>query len=493
MSAIKGKTTAGIDVDGDNNEVDVVVLGVGTCGEDLSLRLLGAGLDVVGIEAALVGGECPYWACLPSKMMIRAAGLLQEARRVEGMAGHVDVTPDWKPVAARVRREATGGWDDSIAVQRFEDRGGRLVHGRGKLSGPRTVTVGDQSFTARRGVVIATGSRPAIPPIPGLSEVDYWTTHDLIQMEALPESIIVLGGGAVGCELGQVLARFGVQVTIVEAAARLLPAEEPEASEVLEAAFAAEGIGVRSGEAVRHVASDDGAIVVTLDGGAQVAADGLLVATGRTVDLRGLGLEAVGLDGSAPFIQVDERLRAADGIWAMGDVTARAMFTHVALYQSAIVAAEILGEEHPPARYDAVPRVTFTDPEVGSVGMTEAKARAAGLDVIVAVKQLPYTFRGWLHAAGGGIIKLVADRKSDLLLGATVAGPHGGEMLGQLTLAMHAHVTLAELRSMIYAFPTFYGGIGEAIGAYGRGLATVLDAGYRAFELPLAAEALEGD
>ena len=480
MSESKRRSNTGVAFDGDT-DVDVVVLGVGTCGEDLSLRLLGAGLSVVGIEASLVGGECAYWACLPSKVMIRAANVLQEARRVGDMAGHAEVTPDWSPVAARVRTEVTGGWDDSTAVARFEGRGGRLVHGRGRLTRPRTVTVGGESFTARLGVVIATGSKAAIPPIPGLDEVDYWTTHDVIQTEELPRSLIVLGGGVVGCELGQVLARFGVDVTIVEASDRLLPAEEPEASAAVEAAFAAEGIDVRTGATAEKVGSRDGSIIVTLAGGAEVAGERLLVATGRTVDLSGLGLESAGLDGTARFLQVDERMRAADGIWAMGDVTGKAMFTHVALYQSVIVAADILGEDYPPARYDAVPRAIFTDPEVGAVGMTESEALAAGLDVVVAVKQLPATFRGWLHASGGGIVKLIADRESGILVGATAAGPHGGEMLGLLTLAVHARLSLAELRSMIYAFPTFYGAIGETVGAYGRGLATVIDPQYQGF------------
>ncbi len=491
MSETRRRTKTHMAFDGDA-DVDVVALGVGTCGEDLSLRLLGAGLDVVGIEAALVGGECAYWACLPSKMMIRAASVVQEARRVGGMAGHAEVTPDWDLVAARVRTEVTGGWDDSVAVERFEGRGGRLVHGRGKLTGPRTVTVGDESFTARRGVVIATGSKPAIPPIPGLADVDSWTTHDVIRAERLPKSMVVLGGGAVGCELGQVLARFGTDVTIVEAGDRLLPAEEPEASEAVEAAFAAEGIDVHTGAAAQRVASRDGAIVVTLAGGAELASQHLLVATGRTVDLSRLGLESAGLKGAGRFIQVDERMRAADGIWAMGDVTGAAMFTHVALYQSAIVAADILGEDHAPARYDAVPRVTFTDPEVGAVGMTESDALAAGLDVVVVVKQLPRTFRGWLHGSGGGIIKLIADQKTGVLVGATAVGPHGGEMLGLLSLAVHACIPLAELRSMIYAFPTFYGGIGEAVGAYGRGLAVALDPTYQGAEALDAAGAAEG-
>jgi pyruvate/2-oxoglutarate dehydrogenase complex dihydrolipoamide dehydrogenase (E3) component len=462
-------------------ETDVVVIGVGTCGEDLSLRLLGAGLAVVGIEAALVGGECAYWACLPSKAMIRAGNLLQEARRVNGVAGQSEVVPDWAPVAARVRTEVTGGWDDTTAVKRFESHGGRLVHGYGRLIGPRTVAVGKERFKARRGIVVATGSKPAIPPIPGLNQVDYWTTRDVIQVEKLPKSLIVIGGGAVGCELGQILARFGVDVTIVEAGERLLPAEEPQASQALETAFAGEGITVRSGALVRQVGRREGSIVVTLTGGEQLVSERLLVATGRTVDLSGLGLETAGIIPTGRGIPVDERMRAADGIWAMGDVTGVAMFTHVALYQSAIIAAEILGQHHPPARYDAVPRVTFTDPEVGAVGMTESAARAAGLDVVVAEKQLPATFRGWLHASGSGTIKLIAERKTGVLLGATAVGPRAGEMLGLLGLAVHARIPLAELRSMIYAFPTFYGGIGEAVGAYGRGLATVIDPGYEGF------------
>jgi pyruvate/2-oxoglutarate dehydrogenase complex dihydrolipoamide dehydrogenase (E3) component len=331
--------------------------------------------------------------------------------------------------------------------------------------------------------VIATGSRPALPPIQGLNDVDFWTTHDVIEAETLPGSIIVLGGGTVGCELGQVLARFGVDVTIVEASNRLLPAEEPEASKVVEDAFAAEGINVCTGAAAQQVESRNGLIVARLADGTELAAERLLVATGRVADLSSLGLESVGLDGTARFIQVDERMRAADGIWAMGDVTGKAMFTHVALYQSAIVAADLLGMDHPPARYDAVPRVTFTDPEVGTVGMTESEALAAGLDVTVVVKQVPATFRGWLHASGSGIIKLIVDRKTGTLVGATAVGPHGGEVLGLLNLAVHARVALSELRSMIYAFPTFYGGIGEAVGAYGRGLATVIDPTYEGFKV----------
>jgi pyruvate/2-oxoglutarate dehydrogenase complex dihydrolipoamide dehydrogenase (E3) component len=460
-------------------EVDVVVIGVGTCGEDLSLQLMDAGLAVVGVEAALVGGECPYWACIPSKRMIRMGNLVAESRRVDGFAGRCSIDADWSLVAAQIRDEVTGGWDDSYAVERFGQRGGRLVRGRGRLAGPRRVEVEDESFTARRGVVIATGSQPAIPPIPGLVEADYWTTHDAIGAAELPDSLAVLGGGAVGCEIGQLLARFGVGVTVVEAADRLLAAEEPEASAVVEDALTAEGVTVHTGAAAEWVETSDGSIVISLADGDEVTADRLLVATGRRVELGDLGLETVGLDGGARFIDVEDRMRATDGLWAMGDVTGKAMFTHVALSQGSMVIADILGRSHPEVRYDAVPRVTFTDPEVGAVGMTEAQARQAGIDVAVVVKQVPATFRGWLHRTGNnGVIKLVLDRTTKRVVGATVAGPHGGEVLGMLSLAVHARVTLDDLRTMIYAFPTFQGGVGEAIGAYGRGVGTVLDPDY---------------
>jgi len=459
-------------------EVDVVILGVGTCGEDLSLQLLDAGLDVVGIEPALIGGECAYYACLPTKAMLRSANALREARRVNKLAGKAEITPDWSPLSERVRG-ITGGWDDSGALERYKDRGGQIVRGHGRLSGPRTVTVGDESYRARRGVVIATGSKPAIPPISGLDEVDYWTTHDVIQLEELPESIIIIGGGATGCELGQVLSRFGVKVTIVEAGDRLLSAEEPEASEVVEEAFDAEGIEVKKGSAVKRVESRNGSVAVGLEDGKEIEGERLFLATGRTVDISDLGLESAGLDSGAEFIEVDERMQAGDGIWAMGDVTGKALYSHVALYQSAIIASEILDTEHAPAEYHAVPRGTFTDPEVGGVGMRESEAREAGLDIAVAIKQLPVTFRGAVHGAERGIIKLIADRDQGILVGATVAGPDAAEMLGLLNLAVHARLPMEELRSMIYAFPAFYSAIGEAIGAHGRGVTTVLDPDYK--------------
>jgi pyruvate/2-oxoglutarate dehydrogenase complex dihydrolipoamide dehydrogenase (E3) component len=456
---------------------DVIILGVGTSGEDLSLQLLDAGLNVVGIEAHLVGGTCPFYGCLPSKMMVRAANLLKESERVNLMSGQAQTSSDWSQIAGLVR-QLTGGWNDAGGVERFEKRGGRLIHGEGKFTGPLTVSVNGTSFTAKKGIVIATGTKPVIPPISGLDKVNFWTTDDIIKAESLPESIVILGGGATGTELGQVLARFGVKVTIVEPGDRLLRLEEPEASEKIEKAFAEDGIVVHKGARAKEVETRGSLIVTRLDDGEELISERLVIATGRKPDLENMGLEAAGLDSSARFIEVDERMRAADAIWAMGDVTGKAMLTHVALYQGAIIAADILGKEHPPAEYHSIPRVTFTDPEVGSVGYTESAAREAGFDVVAVTKQVASTFRGILHGNNSGVIKLIADRKTGVLIGATTAGPRGGEILGLLTLAVHARVPIAKLRSMIYAFPTFTGGIGEAIGAYGRGVTTVLDPGY---------------
>jgi pyruvate/2-oxoglutarate dehydrogenase complex dihydrolipoamide dehydrogenase (E3) component len=443
---------------------DVIVLGMGVGGELLAEQLADAGLDVLGIEAKLVGGECPYWGCIPTKMMTRAGNVLAEARRVPDLAGASTVEPDWSPVAARIRNEATDTWDDRVAVERFEAKGGRFVRGTGRLDGPGCVQVGDRTFEARRGVVLATGTRPAIPPVSGLDTVEYWTNREAVEAEELPESLVVLGGGAIGLELSQVFARFGSKVTIVERGERVLPPEEPEACELVADVFAKEGIDVHMGVGARAVARTADGVAVDLDDGSQVSGARLLVATGRTTDLRPLGVASVGLDESARTVDVDDRLRAADRLWAVGDVTGRGPFTHIAVYQARIVAADILGEDAPPADYRALPRVTFTDPEVGAVGLTEQRAREQGIDVRVGMAPLQSSSRGWIHKAGNeGFYKLIEDRRRGVLVGATSVGPHGGETLGLLTLAVHAEVPVERLRWMIYAYPTFHRGIEDAL------------------------------
>ena len=444
--------------------VDVVVIGLGVGGEDVAGSLAQAGLHVVGVEEELVGGECPYWGCIPSKMIIRAANLLQEARRIPGTAGEATVTPDWAPVAARIREQATADWDDTIAVERLEGHGGVFVRGRAHIEGPGRVSVGDTEYEVGRGIVIAAGTSPAIPPIPGIDEVDYWTNRDAIRTRELPGSLTVLGGGAIGLELGQAFSRFGVDVTIVEALDRLAPLEEPEVGAVLADAFTAEGIEVHAGIVCEKVIADGPDTIVELSDGSNVRSERLLVATGRVTDLSGLGVANVGIDEGARFVTVDERMRAVENVWAIGDITGQGLFTHLALHQSKIAVADILGERLAGADHPPIPRVTFTDPEVGSVGVTEEAARAAGLVVATSVAEVPSTARGWMHGPGNeGVIKLVADVERDVLVGATSAGPHGGEVLSMLALAVHAEVPIGRLRTMIYAYPTFHRGVEDAL------------------------------
>jgi pyruvate/2-oxoglutarate dehydrogenase complex dihydrolipoamide dehydrogenase (E3) component len=446
-------------------QVDVVIVGLGVGGEEVAGRLAQAGLKVAGLDHGLVGGECPYWGCIPSKMMIRAANLIAETRRVDGMAGTASVTPDWTPVAKRIREEATDSWDDKVAVDRLVGKGVVFARESGRLTGPRTVAAGDTEYEARKGIVIATGTVPSIPPIDGLRETPYWTNREAIETETLPASLVLLGGGAIGLELAQVFARFGVTVTVVEAIERVLAMEEPESSDLAQQALERDGITFEVGARAEHVSHDGKEFTVTLGGGATVTGEKLLVATGRRVDTAKLGLDSAGLDPSARSIGTDERMRAGDGLWAVGDVTGHGAFTHMAMYEANIAVHDILGTEGAPvADYRAVPRVTFTDPEIGAVGMTEQQARNAGLDVRTGTAQIPSSARGWIHKAGNdGFIKLVVDSGRDVLVGATSAGPTGGEVLGALAVAVKAEVPLATLRETIYAYPTFHRAIGDAL------------------------------
>ncbi|MEU4333255.1 FAD-dependent oxidoreductase [Micromonospora lupini] len=481
--------------------VDVVVVGLGVGGEEVAGRLAEAGLRVVGVERDLVGGECPYWGCIPSKMMIRAANALAEARRVDGLAGTAQVRPDWAPVAKRIREEATDNWDDKVAVERFTGKGGRFVRGSGRLDGPGRVRVGDQVFQARHGVVLGTGTRASVPPIDGLAGTPYWTNHQAIEVEQLPESLLVLGGGAIGLELAQVFARFGVRVTVVEALDRVLAVEEPEASEVAAAALRADGVEIHTGVRAERVAHDGDRFTLHGVGGAQFTAERLLVVTGRRAHLEELGLDTVGVDATQRYLPVDDRLHVTDGIWAVGDLTGQGAFTHIAMYQAGIVVADLLAHAReatagadasgtasvvggamgassslaasgssgsagtvPRADYRALPRVTFTDPEVGAVGLTEQQARERGINVQVGFTKLGSSTRGWIHQVGDeGFIKLVADADQGVLIGATSVGPAGGEVLSALVVAVHAAVPLSQLRHMIYAYPTFHRAIEDAL------------------------------
>ncbi|GGJ94462.1 pyridine nucleotide-disulfide oxidoreductase [Pilimelia anulata] len=443
-------------------DADVVVVGLGPAGEELAAHLLRAGLRVVGVEAGRIGGECANWGCVPSKMMVRAGNALAEAERLPALAGRAEVTPDWARVADRIRTEVLPGGDDAAAVRAFEAKGGVFVRGRARLAGPGVVEVDGREYRAARGVVLATGTRAAIPPIDGLADTPHWTNHEATHADHPPASLAVLGGGAVGVELAQAYARFGTEVTVLESASTVLAGEEPAAALLVAEALARDGVRVRCGVSVDRVTHADGRFTLAADG-RDVTAERLLVAAGRTYATAGLGLETVGLKTDGP-VEVDGRLRAGERLWAIGDVTGKGAFTHVATYQAGIAAADLLGEPVPPAEYRAVPRVTFTDPEVGAVGLTAAAAAQQGVAVQVYRASVPESARGWLHHAGNsGTIVLVADADADVLVGATSVGPAGGEVLGLLTLAVHARVPLPELRRMIHAYPTFHRAVADAL------------------------------
>jgi pyruvate/2-oxoglutarate dehydrogenase complex dihydrolipoamide dehydrogenase (E3) component len=446
-------------------DCDVVVLGLGPGGEHAARKLGEAGLDVVGVDEALVGGECPFWGCTPSKLMVRPADLIAEVHRADRLAGDARVQPDWSLVAARIR-EANHDWTDSQHVRPLEHAGVQIVRGHGRLAGPGVVRVEKDGVTtvlrAARGVLLDTGTEPLRPPIDGLAGTPYWTNRETMRTTEVPRRLVVVGGGPNGLELAQVFRRYGAEVTLLEVADRVAVQEEPEASAVVTAVLRAEGIEVRAGVEIERV-DHDGEFHIRV-GGSTLDADRLLVAAGRSTNLRDVGLETVGLDPQAATIEVDDHLRAGERLWAVGDITGKGAFTHVSRYQSAGAVADILGKDGPPADYRAVSRVTFTDPELASVGMTEQQAREAGLTVRAGLAAIERSARGWLHGPGTtGIVKVVEDADRGVLVGATVVAPYGGEVIGMLVTAVHGEVPVDRLLTMHYAYPTFHRTIEAAL------------------------------
>ncbi|MFN2562821.1 MAG: NAD(P)/FAD-dependent oxidoreductase [Jatrophihabitans sp.] len=455
-------------------DYDLIVLGLGPGGEELTGKVAAAGRSVLGIDPHLVGGECPYYGCIPSKMILRAAGTLAESRRVNQLSGHASDSPDFGPVATRIRDEATDDWNDKVAVERLEGKGATIQRGAGRLAGRGDegrlrVEVGGETHTAAA-VCVATGTAPAMPPIDGLDGLPrgvddlVWTNREIVKARAAPRSMVVIGGGAIGCELSQGFARFGTAVTVIEGAPHLLMPEEPEAGAVVADVFAREGITVHQGVGVQSVARGGDGVIVTLADGSTATGEKLLVAAGRRPNLSHIGLETVGLDPNARSLDVDEHMRAADGVFAIGDVTGKGAFTHVAVWQARVLAAHILGQQEPYGGYHAVAWATFTDPEVGRVGLTEQQARDKGLSVRVGRQQFASNSRGWIHGPGNdGFVKIIEDVDRGILVGATVVGPYGGELLGMLTLAVHAEVPVASMATMHYAFPTLHRAVLEAV------------------------------
>jgi pyruvate/2-oxoglutarate dehydrogenase complex dihydrolipoamide dehydrogenase (E3) component len=452
---------------------DVVVVGLGPGGEALVARLAGAGLDVVAVEKELVGGECPYWGCIPSKMVIRAANALAETRRVDGLAGRASATPDFGQVARRIRDEATDDWDDTVAADRIADAGARLVRGHGRLDGDRRVVVTpatdadgaeETTFVASKGVVLNTGTSAGVPPIPGLAGTPFWTNRGILETESAPASMIVIGGGPIGLELAQAFSRFGTEVTVLEVGARILSVEEPESSELLASVFAAEGIGVHQDVSIDAVAHDGEVFHVTC-GDVTYEAERLLVAAGRRSRIDDVGLDTVGVE-PGHHLDVDDEMRVADGLWAIGDIVGRGAFTHVSMYQSERAARSILGEPQLGAYDTSLPRVTFTDPEVGGVGLTERQARERGIDVRIGLTDLSASSRGFVHGPGNeGLIKLVIDADRQVVVGANSVGVSGGETLAGLAFAVRAEIPVETLVNTVYAYPTFWRAIESALAA----------------------------
>ena len=450
-------------------EFDVVCLGGGVAAEALAAGLQDSGLTLAVVERELVGGECPYWGCVPSKTLLRSGETLIEADRARILAAsRVDWTVDFPKVSKRVHRMARD-LDDSRPAAAMEATGARLFRGEGTLTDLRTITVGGKQLIARRAVVVANGSTAAIPPIPGLNTVDFWTNRQAAIPSALPASLAVLGAGAIGVELGQAFARLGSKVTLIEAGAAFLGFEEPEAGAALRPHLEADGITVMVGDPCVAVepqfaepSARRAAVVAHLKSGAVISADRLLVATGRRPNVE--AWRATGLPQTERgWLKVDpSTLEAQPGVFGAGDITGLGGFTHLAHYHGQVIARRLRGEDAT-ADHTAIPRVTYTDPEVASVGLSEAAARAGGIDVVVARADPAEAARGYIHDFHGGAVKLVADRARGVLIGATLVTPRAGEIVGELVLAIRLRAPLKTLADVIHPFPAFNRVLGAAI------------------------------
>ena len=426
----------------------VVVLGGGAVAQAFlaALRRHDEEVPATLVESQLVGGECTYYACMPSKTLLRAPEVVAEARRAPGAAEAV--TGEIDP--GRVfwwRDQVVDSYDDSGMVSWVQDLSVDFVRGRGRVAEPGVVEVDGERIEFEK-LVVATGSSAAIPPIDGLNTVEYWTSRDATSSREVPESLIVRGAGPVGCELAQFYSRMGTRVTIVDRSSRLLPRDDPEAGELLAEQFRSEGIDLRFDSGAQRVEGLDGKIRVHTPDGEAVDAEKLLVATGRRANTQDLGLEQLGVEITRQGVQVDERLRAAENVWAIGDVTGIAMFTHVGKYQARVAAADVAGLEAR-ADYRAIPAATFTDPQVASVG------RPAVDGLVTSRWALPARASTFERPRSKGFLKLVADPEKRVVVGATAVGPEAGEWLQQLTLAIRAEVPVEVLRDTIQPYPTF--------------------------------------
>jgi dihydrolipoamide dehydrogenase len=446
---------------------DAIVIGMGPGGETVASRLLEAGMRVAAIERELIGGECAYWACIPSKTLLRPVEARAEAAHAAGLT---EPALNWAELRD-YRNYMIRHLDDSGQVDGYREQGATVIKGTARLAGPHRVEAGGQRLTADH-IIVATGSTPAVPPIEGLADVPVWTNREATTLTEIPRRAVFIGGSAVGVELGQFLARMGTRVVIVQRGPRLLDREDPRLGDLVTRRLTADGIDVRVGTQARSAHRDGGDTVVRLDDGTRVRTDVVVLAAGRTAATAGLNLDAAGVrPGPRGEPTIDEHCRAGEGLWAVGDVTGVALFTHVAKYQGHIATDGILGRPRA-ADYTAVPRVVFAQPEIAAVGLTMAQAEQRGIDIATTEIDLADTIaRPWTYETEpSGTLGLSADRHRRTLVGAWAVAPLAGEWIHTAALAIRHHLAIDALADGIAQFPTYTEAIPQAAGRLARDL-----------------------
>jgi pyruvate/2-oxoglutarate dehydrogenase complex dihydrolipoamide dehydrogenase (E3) component len=430
---------------------DVIVLGAGPAGEAAVNGLLHGGASVAMVERELIGGECTNWACVPTKTLLRPPEVKGESKRAPGVP---DPRLDFGPLA-EYRDYMVSNHDDSNRRKSYEERGVTVVKGDGAFDGPGRVRVNGRLLEAKN-VIVATGSDPVIPPLEGLEESGYWTNREASSLHEIPESAVILGGGPVGIELAQFLSRYGCEVTVVHKPDRLVNREDPHLCSLLAKQLTEDEITVKLGVSGDRVRKDGGRRILELSSGEEVAGEVLIVAVGRRPRSHGLNLESAGIEPGPRGIKVDERLRAGDGVWAIGDCTGGLMFTHSGKYQGRVAVSNILGRERK-ADYRAIPRVVFTNPEIAAVGLTEEAAREQGLEIASAVIELPTSIaRPYTYEQDPrGTLGVIVDRGRNVLVGAWALAPLASEWIHQAALAIRAEVPLDVLQDTVAQFPSY--------------------------------------
>jgi len=431
---------------------DVIMIGMGPGGEAAAGRLLAAGKRVAVVERELIGGECAYWACIPSKTLLRAPEARAEAARAAGVATPALNWPELRDYHDYMVRYL----DDAAQVRGYEQAGATVIKGTARITGRGRVEAGGELLEADH-VVIATGSVPVRPDIEGLDQVPVWTNREATNVRDIPSRVLLIGGSAAGVELGQFYARMGAQVTIVQRAGTLVDREDPRVGELARDALAADGVTVHAGRTAARARPAAGGAVITLDDGTEAGTDVVILAAGRRPATAGLGLEAAGITlGARGEVPVDDHCRAGQGLWALGDVTGVALFTHVAMYQGRVVADNILGRERA-ASYHGIPRVVFADPEIAATGYTAAQARDRGIDAAATEVALADSVaRPWTYERDPrGVLGLLADRHRRVLVGAWAVAPLASEWIHQAALAIRAQIPIDTLLDQVAQYPTY--------------------------------------